>query len=245
MPIENEIGFNPFEDATITTTDFNPWEVTTLSQALEQSQTSTISFEAIHRLRSDLQVSSTFVDRVPKKPKQKPLSKLLDEVAEANKEVFDSFNKIQEEINILEKTKLVELANKHDTLLFLVIGKNYTLEKATEKTKAGYYNTLTQQLIHTIHGITEHRTRNVEDFKHLMLLHVSNYIILNDEVIVKFNVLFEDLYEYYNMINEKKKEKRSLMGREEKKSTVCEDYINTNTRGNGISNTIRFNIADY
>lgn len=246
MPIENNqvelddftrgIGFNPFEDQS--TTDFNPWEITSVTQSLAQSQASTRQFEQMIRIRRDIGLSA-FSEGVPKKHRQKPIAKLLDEVAEANKDVFDNLNKIQDEINTLEKTKLIELANKHDSLLFLIIGKSYTLEKATDKTKSAYYNTLTQQLIGTINNVTDGYNHPLEDFKHIMLRHVSRFCILDNEVIAKFNVLFEELYEYYNMINSKKKEKRSLMGREEKKSTVCEDYIN------GGRESIRFNSTNY
>lgn len=235
--IVNELGFNPFEDSA-PVEEFNPWEITSVTQALAQSQASTRQFEQMMRIRRDIGLS-VFSEGVPKKPRQKPIAKLLDEISETNKDVFDSFNKIQDEINTLEKTKLIELANKHDSLLFLIIGKSYTLEKATDKTKSAYYSTLTQQLTSTINNVTNGYNHPLEDFKHIMLRHVSRFCILDNEVIAKFNVLFEELYEYYNAVNSKKKEKRALMGREEKKSTVCEDYIN------GGRENVRLSINNY
>lgn len=234
MPTDNNEDFVAIEDFS-GGIGFNPWETVTVSGATSLANA---QFEQMMRLRVDIGVSD-WAGTTAKKPRQKPLAKLLDEVAEANKDVFDSLNKVQEEINTLEKTRLIELANKYDTLLFLIVGKGYTLEKATEKTRAGYYNTLTQQLLSTVRGVTNDRYHTLEDFKRVMLRHVSRFVELNDEMIVKFNLLFEELYDYNNTIHAKKKEKRALMGREEKESTVCEDYINVGRE------SVRFSIGNY
>lgn len=255
MPIENNqiemdnftsgLVYDPFEVEETTTVDFNPFETFTASQIISQNQISVRQFEEIARLRSDLRVMSPFDESRSKKTKQKPLARLLDEVATANKDVFDSLNKIQEEIDTLTKTKLIELANKHDSTLFLVIGKTYTLKDASEKQKSAYYNTLTQQLLSVISGVTDGHDLTLEDFKHLMLRHVSRFVIIDDNMLAKFNVLFEELYEYNNLVNEKKKEKRALMGRGEKRSSVCEDYINVTAGGNGGRESVRFSIGNY
>jgi hypothetical protein len=250
MPIENNevfipqddfsrgIGFNPFEEPSfaVSTDDIVSWN-DPISISLPSDANT--QFQRMMRLRSDLTVGTTWAEIPVRKPRQKPIAKLLDEVAEANKDVFDSVNKVQEEIDKIEKAKLIEMADKHDNLLFLVIGKNYTLKGATEKQKSAYYNTLTQQLISTIRGLTNDIDYPLEDFKHFMLRHVSRYVALDDEMVVKFNILFEELYEYHNTIHAKKKEKRALMGREEKESTVCEDYIN------GGRESVRFSINNY
>ena len=221
MPQDNEIGFNPFEEQLTMPTSGGGF---TIGSSSWDTQISSIS---INQARSSLErfVIEQYSPPI-KKPKQKPLAKLLDEVAIANKDIFDCVNKVQEEINTLEKTKLIELADKYDTYLFLVIGKKYTLKNASEKSKMGYYNTLTQQLINTIYGVTSGNELTIEDFKHVMLRHVSRFVDLDDAIMIKYKALFEELYDYYNLINAKKKEKRCLMGREDKKVTVCEDYIN-------------------
>ncbi len=233
MPTDNEIEIDqlarPMTPEYITIDDSVRGTIPTQSigQNRETSMNRLIEFERLMSQRYG-------IDRVivtPKKTKQKPIAKLLDEVSTHNKDIFDCVNKVQEEINTLEKTKLIELADKYDNLLFLVIGKNYTLVKATEKTKLGYYNTLTQQLVNTIESATNGNEYTLKDFKLVMLRHVSGFVLLDDVTVAKYNTLFDELYEYYNLINAKKKEKRCLIGREEKKETVCEDYINGTTSG--------------
>lgn len=176
------------------------------------------------------------------KPKKKSIDKLLDEVSEANKEIFDSVNKIQQEIDTLEKTKLVELANKYDSLLFAVIGKKYTLKEASEKSKSGYYNTLIQQLSHTIRNITDGNEYNIEDFIKIMFRHISRFILIDQKTQAELDEMFNELYAYYNTISSKKKEKMCLMGREDKKNTVCEDYINGTNSSGDIMRSDRFRI---
>lgn len=222
MPIENnevdafsrEIGFNPYEHAVV--------------QSYEIDGRIFTSSDVMHRIGTDLNIAS-FAE-VTKKPKltqskQKPIAKLLDEVSEANKDVFDSLNKVQEEINTLEKTRLIELAEKYDEILFIIIGKSYTLVGASEKTKSSFINTLSQQLFNVINGVINNHEVSIIDFKDRMFRHVSRFLILDNVINGKFDALFEELYEYYNTVNAKKKEKRALMGREEKKKTVCEDYL--------------------
>jgi hypothetical protein len=256
MPIDNEleidqlgrpmiqridgIGFNPFEDRVGavagggSTFAIDSWATITSSGTATQS---------ISNARDLLQrfVIEQYSPPI-KKPKQKPLTKLLDEVAVANKDIFDCVNKVQEEINTLEKTKLIELAETYDTFLFLIIGKKYTLKNASEKSKLGYYNTLTQQLLHTIHGVAGGTEINLEDFKQVMSRHVSRFVELDNVILVKYNKLFEELHDYYRLMDSKKKEKRKLMGRESKIVTVCEDYINGNSNNR---DTIRLVVDEY
>lgn len=249
----NEIGFNPFDltieerpvaDATvstITSTDGGWATVVDGSVFIDTPRTFRDIQEAYAVLSGSDSTRPT--QRVSKdKPKQKSISKLLDEISAVNKDVFDSVSKIQEEIETLERKRIVELADKYDNLLFLVIGKNYTLEGAAEKVRAAYHNTLTQQLTKVIDGVVSQGSPDFDNFNLAMLRNVSRYVELDDDAIAKFGKLFEELYEYYNLIKAKKEEKRCLMGREQKKETVCEDYINFTVGGNGVSSDPRMEL---
>lgn len=255
MPIDNNedfvaiddfthgIGFNPFEEpvtfstqrpfeSNLTTATQTPYDWTIAPPALTVEQAEAEQLQTIRRFEQMMRgrVRSNDED----KPKKKSMSKVLDEVSEANKDVFDRLNKIQDEINTIEKVKLVELANKHDDLIFIAIGKNYTLKKASEKTKQQYINTLSQQLVSIVNNVTQGKDHTLEDFTRKMIRSTSRYVMFDEELENIYTKVFADVYEYYNLINEKKKEKKSLMGREDKKPTVCEDYLYGSNRDNNI-----------
>lgn len=223
MPIENnEVEYFTGQEGFAREIGFNPYE-NTVMQSYEIDGRIFTSRSVIGRIGADLNIAS-FAE-VAKKPKQKPIAKLLDEVSEANKDVFDRLNKVQEEINAIEKIKLVELANKHDDYIFIAIGKNYALKKASEKTKQQYINALSQQLVSIVNNVTQGQDHTLEDFTRKMIRHTSRFVMFDKELENIYTKVFADVYEYYNLINEKKKEKKSLMGREDKKPTVCEDYL--------------------
>lgn len=180
---------------------------------------------------------------VPKKVvKKKTAAQLLDELSSKNCEVFDSVNKIQAEINALEVDRIKELAIKYDTLLFIVIGKNYSLKGLSEAKTLSYINTLQQSLLQTLVRYVYDRNRFGElsevEFGENFVNFMMSRIIFTDENTTIIREMSKDLWRFMNDITEAKKKKKAIMGREESKPTVCEDYLHPNEQSRTIRGSV-------
>lgn len=234
MPIEN----NETILGTITTTDdvdisISPEAVRRFEQMLRRN-----AFDPYEEAKP-----------LPKKVvKKKTTAQILDELSSKNCEVFDSVNKIQAEINAIEVDRIKELALKYDDNLFLIINKNYSLKGMSEAKMSAYINTLQQSLFQTltrylynpIYGnLTE------EQFEDNMLNYLSQRVIFEPDNIAIFKEMSKDLFKFMNDITEAKKKKKEIMGRQESKPTVCEDYLYPNDTPRTMSGTtsVRFEPA--
>lgn len=179
----------------------------------------------------------------PKKVvKKKTTAQLLDELSSKNCEVFDSVNKIQAEINAIEGDRIKELALKYDDLLFMVIDKNYSLKGLSEGKTLSYINTLQQSLLKTLirYVYNPERFRELTEgqFIENLLDLLMSRIMIDDKNLPIIKDMGKDLFKFTNDITEAKKKKKEVMGRQESKPTVCEDYLNEQHRT--ISGTTRF-----
>lgn len=182
---------------------------------------------------------------IPKKVvKKKTTAQILDELSSKNCEVFDSVNKIQAEINAIEVDRIKELALKYDTLLFTVIGKDYSLKGLSEAKMSSYINTLQQSLLQTLVRYVYDRSRFGEMpesyFEENFVNFMMSRIIFTNETMTIIREMSKDLYKFMNDITEAKKKKKAIMGREESKHTVCEDYLNEQNRTIGGTGNVRF-----
>lgn len=216
-----------------------------------------IEMEAVRRFEQMMRTRafSPFEEEVlirPPKPlpkkviKKKTTAQILDELSSKNCEVFDSVNKIQAEINAIEVDRIKELALKYDDNLFLIINKSYSLKGLSEAKMSSYINTLQQSLFQTltrylynpIYGnLTE------EQFEDNMLNYLSQRAIFEPDNIAIFKEMSKDLFKFMNDITEAKKKKKEIMGRQESKPTVCEDYLYPNDTPRTMSGSVRFEPA--
>lgn len=231
MPIEN----NEVDIAT----NFTPEQLRFMSSLRE------IQFNPYDQLTMGAKPTSKKV------VKKKTTSQILDELSSKNCEVFDSVNKIQAEINAIEGDRIKELAIKYDTLLFIVIGKTYSLKGLSEYKMSAYINTLQQSLLQTLVRYVYDRNRFGElsevEFGENFVNFMISRTIFTDENITIIREMSKDLYKFMNDITEAKKKKKAIMGREESKPTVCEDYLDTNNQSRTMSGgvQIRFDTTPF
>lgn len=224
---------------------------TTATEAVyNQLNDQALSIEAVQRFEQMMRIRafSPFEDEVlirptPKKVvKKKTTAQLLDELSSKNCEVFDSVNKIQAEINAIEGDRIKELALKYDDLLFMVIDKNYSLKGLSEGKTLSYINTLQQSLLKTLirYVYNPERFRELTEgqFIENLLDLLMSRIMIDDKNLPIIKDMGKDLFKFTNDITEAKKKKKEVMGRQESKPTVCEDYLNEQHRT--ISGTPRF-----
>lgn len=227
MPIEN----NETILGTITTTDdvdisISPEAVRRFEQMLRRN-----AFDPYEEAKP-----------LPKKVvKKKTTAQLLEELSSKNCEVFDNVNKAQEEIDRIEGETIEGLAIKYDTLLFTVIGKNYTLKGMSETKALGYINTLRQSLLQTLIRYVYNPERYGEftegRFIENLLELLMSRIQIDDKNLPIIKGMGKDLYKFMNDITEAKKKKKEIMGRQKSKPTVCEDYLNELSRVDERSRT--------
>lgn len=187
---------------------------------------------------------SPFEDEVlirptPKKViKKKTTAQLLDELSSKNCEVFDSVNKIQAEIDAIEVDRIKELALKYDDNLFLIINKNYSLKGLSESKMSAYINTLQQSLFQTL--LRYVYNNNISQFEDNLLNYLGQRVLFDDKNVPIFREMSKDLFKFMNDITEAKKKKKEIMGRQESKPTVCEDYLYPNDTPRTMSGSVRF-----
>lgn len=224
-------------------TENNTTATEATSEMIRLRQSEAMAFHQLMQQRA----FSPFEDEVlirptPKKVlKKKTTAQILDELSSKNCEVFDNVNKIQAEINAIEVDRIKELALKYDDNLFLIINKNYSLKGLSEAKMSSYINTLQQSLFQTltrylynpIYGnLTE------EQFEDNMLNYLSQRAIFEPDNIAIFKEMSKDLFKFMNDITEAKKKKKEIMGRQESKPTVCEDYLDTNNQSRSTSGSV-------
>lgn len=165
--------------------------------------------------------------------KKKPLLKQFEDISKSNTEVFISIKKLQEEINTLETDTLNKLAEKYDTALFLFIGRDYTLKGVPLNRKVGYMNTLRQVIFSQFNILIRH-INSKENYTIECYNLMSRFVDINlmtKEVYATYIEMFGELYDFHLSLVDKKKQKKSLMGIEDVKVSVCEDYLGVKDNG--------------
>ena len=215
-PINEENIENVVEWNSTVSTDMLEWQARRLQDTIEHISIMNRSFK--------------------KTPKEKTIMKQLDDISKDNSNIFINVKKLQNEIDILEKKNLEELMDKYKQDLFLLIGRQYY-----ESKRKGNISLLQQMLIPTINSNIMRDILPVDEFKTRAFSYVQRYVVLDDTTIPSLSKCFDDVYDYYVAIYNKKKEKKSLMGLEEKKNLVCEDYLNKSQINNSNGLIFRTN----
>lgn len=181
----------------------------------------------------------------PKKKKQENLKKLFNELSDKNLTIFDEVKKIQTEIDKIEGERLTVMAEKYDRLLFVLIGKDYTLKGLPDNKKSTYINTLKQTLFNLLDEIINKNNLNLEEFTKEIISYMSSIILITNNGHKEIVVMCDDLYTLYKDILKAKNRKKELMARQDKNDGVCEDYLNPYIANSDFQRISRISIVPH
>ncbi len=174
------------------------------------------------------------------KKKSKSIDDTLNEIADSNDETFKKIKDGFDTLNNFRNKRIKELAIKYDTLMFHLVGKNYTLEGKDQVSTDKNIRHLTECINSTL-------MRNLDNDKHLgyfkesLRYTLSQRVLFDNKRVNEIDLMSIDLYDYIIEFLRIKEENDKLTGKCTKVNTVCEDYLSTDShRSRDIDTGLRF-----